>query len=435
MKSLSDSDEKTQKKQAPLVLTEQPESPTVPSKLTPEQESATLEKEGLELVQKLMRDFPNNDKAIALMGDFYRRLGNSVEAVRYWEKALQANPKRFDIHNSIGLVAFEKDQYEKAVTSWKKALEINPRNPGLRNKLARAFLGLGKHTEAIEELDKEVKISPRSIVSNYLLGRTYLELKKYDKAKKHYEKVIELWPDHTNAYYGLFTIYAKLKQPDKAKEYMAIFKKLNNRDIDVMQHRDKADINIAAAPKALAELAVDAEKLYRERGDLQKAEELLKRVTTIDPLNTKCLERLASLYQMSNRIPDAIAQFEKMRKIEPENPFCYLNIGILSIQLKRFPDAEKAFQKAIALAPKKSLGYCYLARLYLQMNNRLAEARKLAEKAVSLEATADNYFVLGWACDMNGDKAGALAAIEQAMKLEPGNPKYKQIYEHIKKKN
>jgi cytochrome c-type biogenesis protein CcmH/NrfG len=52
-----------------------------------------------------------------------------------------------------------------------------------------------------------------------------------------------------------------------------------------------------------------------------------------------------------------------------------------------------------------------------------------------LEATADNYFVLGWACDMNGDTASALAAIDQAIQLEPDNPKYKQIYEIIKKKN
>jgi cytochrome c-type biogenesis protein CcmH/NrfG len=36
---------------------------------------------------------------------------------------------------------------------------------------------------------------------------------------------------------------------------------------------------------------------------------------------------------------------------------------------------------------------------------------------------------------MNGDGASALAAIGQAIELEPDNPKYKQIYEIIKKKN
>ncbi|MBA7637366.1 hypothetical protein ES703_45009 [subsurface metagenome] len=79
------------------------------------------------------------------MGDLYRRLGNSVEAVRFWEKALQVNPKRDNVCSKIGRVAFEKEQYEKAITAWKKALEINPGVTGLRHSLARAFLALGQN--------------------------------------------------------------------------------------------------------------------------------------------------------------------------------------------------------------------------------------------------------------------------------------------------
>jgi tetratricopeptide (TPR) repeat protein len=435
VKSFLRSDEEAQKEEPPPILTEQPEPSTEPLKLTPEQELAALEKEGEELAEKLIREFPNSEEPLVLMGDLYRRRGNSLEAVKFWEKALKVNPKRYDVYHNIGRVAFEKEEYEKAVTAWRKTLEINPEVSGLRNNLARAFLGLGKYSEAIEELEKRIEIFPRSALSNYLLGRAYLQLKEYDKAKEHYEKVIELRPDHTNAHYGLSSVYAKLKQPDKAKEYLAIFKKLKAKDMEVLQHRDKAAMDVAAAPKALVALALDAEKLYRERGDLERAEELMKRVETLDPNNTKCLERLATLYQMSNRIEDALAQFEKMREIQPQNPFCYLNIGVLSSQLKRFNEASKAFQQAIALAPKQSLGYNHLARLYLRTNRALAEARRLAEKAVELEATAENYFVLGWACDVNGDVVSALAAMEQAVKLDPDNPKYKQIYEIVKKKN
>jgi tetratricopeptide (TPR) repeat protein len=216
---------------------------------------------------------------------------------------------------------------------------------------------------------------------------------------------------------------------------MAVFKKLKARFMKVVKQRDRTMKDIILIPKDLATLAMDAEKLYRAQGDLQRAEELLKRAETLDPENTKCLERLATLYQMSNRIPDALAQFDKIRRIEPKNPLSYFNIGILSIELKRFDEAEKAFQETIALSPEQAFGYRELARLYLRMNSRLAEARKLAERAVALEGSALNYFVLSWACDMNGDTASALMAIEHAIKLEPGNPKYKQINDRLKKKN
>ncbi|MHC4535912.1 MAG: tetratricopeptide repeat protein [Planctomycetota bacterium] len=435
MKSARGSDEKQQQKEPPPILTENPELSTEASNLTLKQKIAALEKEEMKLIQELMRDFPNSDEALVLIAELYRRHGNSIEAVKYWEKALQVNPKRFDVYRAIGLVVFEKGQNEKAVTAWKKALEINPDIRGLRNNLALALQGLGKHTEAILELENEIQISPRSTLSHYLLGRAYLQLKEYDKAKKHYERVVELQPSHTQAYYGLAMVYTRLKQPNKAREYLSIFKKMKARIADFTKSRDKAEYGITVAPIALSAMAIGAEELYRARGDLQRAEELLRRAQTLDPTNTICLERLASLYQMSNRLPEALSQFEKIRKLQPKDPFCYLNIGILSHQLKRIVDAEKAFQKVIELAPKKSFGYRYLSRLYLRSNSRLAEARKLAEEAVRLEATADNYFILSWACDVHGDTASALAAIEQAMKLEPENPKYKQVYELIKKKN
>jgi tetratricopeptide (TPR) repeat protein len=435
MKSSWPSDEKKQQKEQPPILTENPEPSAELSKLALKQKIAALEKEEMKLTRELMRDFPNNDEALVLIAELYRRHGNSIEAVKYWEKALQVNPRRFDVYRNIGLVVLEKGQHEKAVSAWKKALEINPDIPGLRNNLAQAFHGLGKHTEAIVELENEIKISPRSTLSHYLLGRAYLQLKEYDKAKKHYERVVELQPGYIQAYYGLASVSMRLKQPNKAREYLSIFKKMKAMVAEITKDRDKAQFGITVAPIALAAMSIGAEELYRAQGNLQRAEELLKRAETLDPKNTMCLERLASLYQMSNRIPEALSQFEKIRKLQPKDPFCYLNIGILSSQLKRFTDAESAFQKVIELAPKKSSGYRYLSRLYLRSNSRLAEARKLAQEAVRLEAIADNYFVLSWACDLNGDTASAMAAIEQAVKLEPENPKYKQIYEQFKKKN
>jgi tetratricopeptide (TPR) repeat protein len=400
-----------------------------------EQEIDDLEKEEMNLAQELFRDFPNNDEAIVLIGNLYRKRGNTIEAVRLWEQALQMNPHRLDVYRNIGLVALEKEEYEKAVNAFKKGLEIDRSVSELRSELARAFMETGRYAEVIELIEKEAESSPPSDFYYFLLGQAYYKLKDFDKAKYYYEKTIELRPDHTHAFYGLSSVCAKLQQPDKAKEYMAVFTKLKAKDMEVTKHRDQAAIGMDGGTNPFVELAMGAQKLYQKRGDLHKAEELLKKVTALEPENVKCLEDLASIYAMSNRIPAALAYFEEIKKIEPANVLCYVNIGILSTELKKITDAEQAFQKVIELAPEQSFGYRYLARLYLMTNKAVPEAVKLAEKAVALEATADNYFVLSWACDMNGNAKSALAAIEQAVKLEPDNPKYKQIYEIIKKKN
>lgn len=402
---------------------------------TPEQRIAALKKEELELAESLMRDFPNSTYAIMLMGNVLERHGDAVEAVKFMRKVLELDPKRPDVYKSIGWFAMQKGQYEQAIMNWRKALEINPQIPNMHNSIALALMGLGKQKEAIEELEKDIQITPNPVFSYFMLGQVYLQQKEYEKARKNYEKAIALQPDYTNAYYGLFNVCTRLKQRAKAQEYMAIFRKLKAEDMKNLKDSNEAFDDLVNMRKGAAETYTHVGQMYQARGNLQRAEELLERATTLDPENTICLERLVSLYQMSNRISDALQMHKKISQIEPENPICYLNIGILSARLKQFANAEEAFSKSIALAPKSSIGYRELAQLYLKTGTRLAEARELAEKAVTLEAIATNYFVLSWACDLNGDSANGLKAIEQAIQLEPKNLKYKKIYEHIKKKN
>jgi tetratricopeptide (TPR) repeat protein len=155
----------------------------------------------------------------------------------------------------------------------------------------------------------------------------------------------------------------------------------------------------------------------------------------LDPNNTVYLMELASLYQTSKRFSDALATHKRISEIEPNNPVCHLNIGIFSARLKQFADAEAAFAKVITLAPQSAAGYRSLAQLYLKTGTKLVRARELAEKAVSLERTAANYFVLSCACDRNADTANALSAIKKALELDPDNPLYQRLYELIQKRN
>lgn len=403
--------------------------------LAAEQQTAALKKEEMELAQTLMRQFPQSEDPIVLMGNVRLRHGNAAEALKFWQEALQMNPRRPDVYKAMGWFAMGKENYEEAIIHWQKALQVDPQIPGVHNSIARALMGLGKHAEAIEELRKDIEISPHSSSSHFLLGQGYLQEKEYEKAKANYEKAISLEPGLTNAYYGLFTACARLNQHEKAQEYLAIFKKLKAEDMKILKDRNDAYNDLIDMRKGAAETYMYAAKMYQGRGDTQKCEQLLKRAAALDPNNTVYLMELASLYGTSNRLSDALAMHKKISKLEPNNPVCYLNIGIFSARLKQFADAEPAFAKAIVLAPESSAGYRSLAQLYLETGTKLPQARELAEKAVALEPIAANYFVLSWACDRNADTDSALSAIKKALELEPDNPRYQQMYELIRKRS
>jgi len=407
----------------------------IKSTLTPEQEIAVLKKEELELAERLVKNYPNSINPIMLMGNLWERHGDATKALEYFNKVLEQDPDRPDVYKSIGWFFMHKEQYEQAIGYWQKALQIDPNIPGVHNNIALALMGQNKQNEAIGQLEKDIQISPRSSFSYFLLGQLYLRQKDYDKSRSNYEKAIEIEPNYTNAYYGLFTLSTRLKQRDKAKEYMAIFRKLKTEDMKVLKDRNKAVDDLIQMQKGAAETYMLAGQMYQAEGDFQKAEELLKRATTLDPNNILCLERLASLYITRNRITDAIPLYRRISEINPKDPICHLNVGILSMRLKQLNNAEKAFRKVIEVAPGFSGGYRELAQLYLRASRGFPEARELAEKAVVLEPTALNYFVLSWACDMNGDSQNAIKAILQAIQLEPANLKYRNVYEHIKSRN
>ena len=402
---------------------------------TPQQEAAALKKEERELAERIMKEFPDSEGPIILMGNVLQRHGNAAESLKLWKKALEMNPKRADIYKSMGWLAMGKGKYEEAIAYWRKALEIQPQLADVHNAIARALMGLGRGKDAIEELEKDIQISPRSSTSYFLLGQGYLQQKEYEKAKKNYEMAIILAPNFTNAYYGLFTACARLKQTDLAQKYKVTFERLKDEDMKVLKDRNDAHSDLVEMRKGVAETYMSAGQIYLESATGgQRAEELFKRATVLDPNNTAPLVQLAAMYQKNNRAAEAIEMFKKVVGIEPDNLPCLLNIGLLYSQLRRTADAEESFRKVISLAPKSSNGYRELAQLYLKMGIELKQARQLAEKAVELEPIAVNYMVLSRACDKNGDMPGALAAIKRAVELEPANARYQEIYQKIRQR-
>jgi len=385
---------------AQVDLTPESTTPSPPPRVAPD-ETAALKAEELGVVRTLARDFPNSVEPVILMGSVQRRHGNAAKAMALWEEALKRDPNRPKVHEDMGWFAMEKGQYEQAIEHWRKVLEIAPRAANIHSGIARALMGLNRHAEAIEELQKEIKVSPRSSFSWFLLGQEHLQLKEYEKAKASYEKAITLEPDLTNAYYGLFTVCSRLGQRAEAKQHIATFKKLKAADMEVLKDRNEAFNDLIDMRRDAAGTFMLAGQAYQANGNLERAEELMHRAASL----------------------------------APQNPICHLHRAAIAMQLGHLAQAERAFRNVIQLAPKNARGYSGLAHLYLQAGQRLPQARQLAQRAVTLEPNAFHYYVLSWACDRNGDNAGAISAIKQAMKLEPGNPRYRRIAEILEQKN
>jgi tetratricopeptide (TPR) repeat protein len=354
-----------------------------------------------------------------------------MEAMVFLKKALKANPQRVDIYMRMAQIAVDRGQLEQAIAHYRQILRLQPQKPDVLSKLAATLMMSGRLKEAIAALKEEVRISPGSSNAHFTLGQVYLQQKEYPQARERYEAAIKIEPDYARAYYGLAMVHSRLGNPDQAQAYAERFKTLKASDRQRRQQGKTRNDDFAVAQRIAAITYMDIGRMYRDQGNARKAEDLLKQAAGLDPNNIICIFELASLYNTNGAPAKALQLFRKINQIQPNYPMSYFMTGILSARLKQFDDAEAAFNTVIRLTPKTSDGYRELAGLYLKTGKKMRQARQLAERAVALQPSAANYYILGWACNSDGDRATALPAAKRALTMEPGNQNYQRLYQRV----
>jgi tetratricopeptide (TPR) repeat protein len=96
--------------------------------------------------------------------------------------------------------------------------------------------------------------------------------------------------------------------------------------------------------------------------------------------------------------------------------------------------AEDRWLRAAEVDPENADSRIDLVQLFLQANRQIPRAIELAREAIQLRPTPNCYFLLAVACERAGDVRSAAEAIEQALRLEPGNPQYRQMQQLLRER-
>ncbi len=389
-----------------------------------------------QLTQRLLSDFPESENPLVLLGDFYQHRGQTDQALKVWQQVLEKNAQRADVYDRMAKVAFATDDYETSIRLWRTALQINPSLPNLNNNLARSLMQLGQYREAQQLLEKEILLSGDNAGNYLLLGAVHLELRQYEDGERCYQKMLELEPNNPHACYGLYQVYSRLKDREKAAAYLKQFQQgksqwRETKKETVVRNLSQPDSEVNFYARCLAKLCSDACRLYQAKDDYQATEWLLKQSIELDPNSVAHRYALMSFHADAGHVQEALDECRIIKRLDPNNISCQLNLGLLAARLGQFEQAEKALHKAITMAPTQAAGYRELAQLYLRAKTKQLEARDLAAQAVKLQPAAPHYFLLGWACDVTGDRARAIEALQRAVALDPNNQAYQQVLQRI----
>src|SRR5437899_635343 len=175
----------------------------------------------------------------------------------------------------------------------------------------------------------------------------------------------------------------------------------------------------AAAAKRLE--AFVAKNPGSREGRLNYAPAYLKRAAEDNPdQEVQLVVAEAQLLREANHSRDAFELLGQALQKDPEQPDLLYDMALTAEKLERYEQMESNLRKLIEVQPEHAHAYNALGYSFAERNTRLAEARKLIEKA--LELSPEDYFIidsLGWVLYREGNLKGAAEQLRRAYSGRP----------------
>lgn len=386
------------------------------------------------------------------LGELYRQMGEAEQGLAHYRRALDIRPTHLPALEALERYYTEKSQHSELVEILlrKAGLDV-PSEVALEAKLKAAVLletALGQPAKAGElyrdvlEADQANLPSLRGLERVYTATRQFSDLvrvlemeldvvtterervealmkigmiqetefMKPDLAAVRYEQVAEVDPNSNLAFEGLERCYRRLRQ---WLDLVAAFER----------HAQAAEDRSTKIELLTAAAGVYADELH----DLERAVDMYLGVLDIDDACIPALEALAKLYEKQEEPTRAIEYLTRVADLSPDGKQrveMYYRIGRqLEEKLGDRGQAQERFEAALDLDPAHLPSLAALRTIAIDAAEWDRAARLLEQEAGYTElprSKAKLLVELGRIQeDMLGEHDVALAALEQAIELDP----------------
>ena len=167
---------------------------------------------------------------------------------------------------------------------------------------------------------------------------------------------------------------------------------------------------------------------YHQSGQLQKAEEIYKKILEIDPNHSDSLHLSGIIAHQVGKNDIAVNLINKAIQQNPKSPIYYNNLGIALKDQDRLSEAISSYQKALDLEPAYADAYNNMGNAFKDQG-KLDEAISSYQKALQLRPDdAEVYNNLGNAFKDQGRLDEAISSYQKALEL---NPDLAKVYNNL----
>jgi superkiller protein 3 len=301
----------------------------------------------------------------------------------------------------IGLASVAQSEHKPAEAELylQRAERAAPQSAAVHLAWGRYFIANKQLDRAEHSLLQASEVDPQAMAPLLELGDLYLHGNRAADALKVFRNAVALDAKNKFSQFGLGTAAAAAGRREEALHAFEVAAKLVPRD---------------PAPLRAAGL------IYMEMGALDKAMSAFNAGLARQPKFLPLMLDRADALARQKHFSDALNQAEQAEKLAPKSAEVQLKIADLYQGTERWSEAETHYLKAIELEPRYASAYNNLAWMTIARAVEPKKAVEWARKAMELSPGSSPFHdTLGWALRAAGDLQGALASLQQAIKLEP----------------
>ncbi len=139
----------------------------------------------------------------------------SIAEKKCWNLIKKINPN-YEVFNIYAVILFELKKYNEAIKYWKKAIELNPKYQFGYNNLGNVYFKKNEFKEALGYYEKAIQINPNYYEAFYNQGNVFKEINNFPKAIECFDKALKIKADYLPALKSRSDIYVKQKNFKKA---------------------------------------------------------------------------------------------------------------------------------------------------------------------------------------------------------------------------
>jgi tetratricopeptide (TPR) repeat protein len=165
-------------------------------------------REAAEMFKKLADQNPKNPVYLNKLGIALHQQQALGLALKYYEKAVKADPEYADAENNVGTIWYQRKKFDRAIKAYQKAIKMRSDMAVLYSNLGYAYFGDKKYEEAITSFRQALVLDPQLFEHNgsrngsilqdrsvenrgrfyYLLAKSYAEAGDLEKCLHYLRK-------------------------------------------------------------------------------------------------------------------------------------------------------------------------------------------------------------------------------------------------------